>query len=82
MRKALTTSMCRVPAGIFHRGSAASPDEQPEGDVELSGYLIDETPVLNAAFAEFMRNGGYRKPPLWTPAGWAFVQAHQLANPN
>ena len=78
----VSAATCRVPAGNLHRGSSASPDEQPEGTIALSEYQIDETPVTNRAFAEFIRDNGYRTPPLWTPAGWGFVQTHQLHQPN
>lgn len=70
-----------VPDGRLQRGSC-SPDELPEGVIELSSYLIDEAPVSNSMFAEFIRDGGYRTPTLWTPAGWTFVQDRELESPN
>lgn len=79
---ALLSPMCPVPAGMLRRGSAESPDEQPVGDVVLAAFEIDEVPVSNAMFAQFVAAGGYNTPTLWTPAGWEFVNQHQLQHPN
>src|SRR5690606_38367023 len=65
----LTDDMCRVPAGTFRQGSTRSPDEQPVREVQLSAYAIDRMPVTNRAYGEFIKDGGYKDPSLWTPAG-------------
>src|SRR5690606_29128512 len=78
----LTDDMCRVPAGTFRQGSTRSPDEQPVREVQLSAYAIDRMPVTNRAYGEFIKDGGYRDPSLWTPAGWEFIRAHDISEPN
>lgn len=71
-----------VAAGTLRRGSSASPDEGPEELVPLSEFFIDRDPVTNAQFAEFIADGGYQKPTLWTPCGWSLVQELGLREPN
>ena len=71
-----------VAAGTLRRGSALSPDERPEESICLSGFFIDRDPVTNAQFAEFIADGGYRRPTLWTPHGWHLVQELGLQEPN
>jgi len=78
----LTDDMCRVPAGTFRQGSTRSPDEQPVREVQLSAYAIDRMPVTNRAYGEFIKDGGYKDPSLWTPAGWEFIRAHDISEPN
>jgi len=69
------TGMLEVPAGTFsigHHGRGFSYDnERPRHDVELSGFRVERSPVTNAAYLEFVEAGGYGRPELWSPAGWA-----------
>jgi iron(II)-dependent oxidoreductase len=46
-------------------------NERPRHTVELAGFRIDRSPVTNAEYSEFVEAGGYRRPELWSPAGWA-----------
>jgi iron(II)-dependent oxidoreductase len=71
-----------IPGGSFTRGSSMSPDEQPVQEIELSPFYLDEYPVTNARFAEFIEDGGYRQAHLWTPAGWAWVRQEEITEPN
>ncbi|MGW5238403.1 formylglycine-generating enzyme family protein [Monashia sp. NPDC004114] len=74
--------MCLVPAGTLRQGSMHSPDEQPIREVYLDAFQIDRDPVSNRQFAEFIADGGYTTAPLWTPAGWEFVQANRITAPT
>ena len=51
------------PAGRFAMGAAeegfAYDNERPRHEVELPAFSIDRAPVTNAAFAEFVDDGGY-----------------------
>lgn len=82
MRTDIARETVLVPAGTFRRGSASSPDEQPVAEVTLSAFAIDRFPVTNRDFGEFIRDGGYQDPSLWTPLGWDLVRSHGLAHPN
>jgi len=65
-----------VPGGPFVLGAVDEPwaydNERPAYQVELRPFSIDRTPVTNAAFAEFVADGGYEREELWTAEGWAW----------
>ncbi len=57
---------------VGHAGdSFAFDNERPRHRVFLEHFLIANRPVTNAEFAEFVRDGGYRRPELWLSDGWA-----------
>ena len=64
-----------VPAGPFTMGTSTEPwaldNERPAHTVDLPAYWIDTVPVTNGAYLDFMADGGYERPKLWTAAGWA-----------
>lgn len=43
--------------------------------VQVPAFDIDAQPVNWAQFAEFAEDGGYDRAELWSPTGWAWVQA-------
>ncbi|MGW5875602.1 ergothioneine biosynthesis protein EgtB [Nocardiopsis terrae] len=63
-----------VPAGPFTMGTDDDPwsydNERPGHTVDLDAYWIDTDPVTNAAYLEFVADGGYRDPRWWTADGW------------
>jgi gamma-glutamyl hercynylcysteine S-oxide synthase len=63
-----------VEAGSFELGDAgdgfAYDNERPRHPVELPAFRIDRAPVTNAAYAEFVADGGYARRELWSDAGW------------
>lgn len=53
--------MIFVSAGTFWMGSDRHyPEERPAHRVSVDGFFIDETPVTNTQFAEFVAATGYR----------------------
>jgi iron(II)-dependent oxidoreductase len=74
-----------VPAGPFSMGTATDPwaldNERPAHTVELGSFLLDTTPVSNAAYLEFVEDGGYDDPRWWSPQGWEHRQREQLDAP-
>ncbi len=74
-----------VPGGPFTMGTSAEPwaldNERPAHRVDVPGFYLDTTPVTNAAYAEFIADGGYDDPRLWTADGWAHRQRAGLAAP-
>ncbi|NUU40054.1 formylglycine-generating enzyme family protein [Tardiphaga robiniae] len=53
--------MIFVSAGTFWMGSDRHyPEERPAHPVSVDGFFIDETPVTNTQFAEFVAATGYR----------------------
>jgi iron(II)-dependent oxidoreductase len=80
------TGALEVAAGPFHMGADghgfAYDNERPRHEVELEAFRIDRAPVTNAAFAEFVADGGYRRRELWTPEGWAFREREDWERPR
>jgi gamma-glutamyl hercynylcysteine S-oxide synthase len=79
------TGTLEVPAGPFAMGDDgdgfAYDNERPRQEVELQAFRIDRAPVTNAAFAEFVADGGYGRRELWTHEGWEFRQRERCERP-
>ncbi|EME19564.1 ergothioneine biosynthesis protein EgtB [Rhodococcus triatomae] len=75
-----------VPAGDFEMGTDTDPwaldNERPAHRVTLPAFAIDVAPVTNAQYLEFVADGGYRRPELWTARGWAHRVAAELDAPQ
>ena len=75
-----------VPGGLHTVGTGDDPwaydNERPSHTVELAPFVIDRFPVSNGRYAEFVADGGYDDPRLWTPAGWAWRQEAGLVAPQ
>jgi len=63
-----------IPAGPFTMGTDTEPwaldNERPAHQVDLPDFLLDTTPVSNAAYQRFIADGGYQDARWWTPEGW------------
>jgi iron(II)-dependent oxidoreductase len=74
-----------VAGGPFTMGTSAEPwaldNERPAHLVDVPGFYLDTTPVTNAAYAEFIADGGYDDPRLWTADGWAHRRRAGLTAP-
>jgi iron(II)-dependent oxidoreductase len=74
-----------LEAGPFPMGDDgdgfAYDNERPRHEPELAAFRIDRAPVTNAAFAEFVADGGYRRRELWTPEGWSFREREGWERP-
>ncbi|WP_078588308.1 MULTISPECIES: ergothioneine biosynthesis protein EgtB [Streptomyces] len=74
-----------IPAGPFTMGTDTEPwaldNERPAHVVDLPAFLLDTTPVTNAAYQRFIADGGYDDPHWWTPQGWEHRQRADLTAP-
>jgi len=74
-----------VPGGPFTMGTSTEPwaldNERPAHEVHVPSFYLDTTPVTNAAYAEFIADGGYDDQRLWTSDGWAHRQRAGLTAP-
>ncbi|HWH13137.1 MAG TPA: ergothioneine biosynthesis protein EgtB [Miltoncostaeaceae bacterium] len=65
-----------VPAGPATLGTddarVTYDNERPAHRVWLEAFRIERYPVSNARYMEFIADGGYRRPGLWTPEGWTW----------
>lgn len=67
---------------VGHNGEGFGFDsELPRHQVWLGSFRIAASPVSNGSFAEFVRDGGYRRPELWLSDGWDRVQAEGWSAP-
>ena len=74
-----------VPGGPFTMGTSTEPwaldNERPAHVVDVPAFYLDTTPVTNAAYADFIADGGYDDPRWWTADGWAYRQRAGLRAP-
>jgi gamma-glutamyl hercynylcysteine S-oxide synthase len=74
-----------IPGGPFTMGTSTEPwaldNERPAHQVTVPGFYLDTTPVTNAAYAEFIADGGYDDRRWWSPAGWDHRQRARLTAP-
>lgn len=72
------TETVAVPAGTAWIGSddamATYDNERPAHAVELPAFRIDRFPVTCRRFIEFIEDGGYQRPELWSAAGRAWLE--------
>jgi ergothioneine biosynthesis protein EgtB len=78
------TPMCLISAGSFVQGSdgmSAIDNERPAYDRHLDAYWIDQYPVTQGDYWQFIEAGGYRTRAWWSEAGWAWLQANPVSQP-
>jgi gamma-glutamyl hercynylcysteine S-oxide synthase len=65
-----------VPEGSVFVGtddrSRAYDNERPRHELWLPAFEIERFPVTARRWAGFVEAGGYERPELWSPAGWAW----------
>lgn len=70
----------RFEGGLREAGHAGDgfcfDNELPRHRVWLEPYSLGTRLVTCGEFAEFMADGGYRRPEFWLSAGWAAVQSN------
>ena len=76
-----------VPGGEFMLGAARDApflfdNEKWLHPVQVEPFTIAKAPVTNAEFAAFVDAGGYGREELWSPEGWALVNANTMAHPG
>ncbi len=57
-------------------------NETPRHEVLLQPYQLADRLVSCGEYAEFIQDGGYRRPSLWLSDGWAAVQSQKLTSPE
>ena len=84
-REALPLRWIDCPAGVAHVGYAgdafAFDNERPRHRVWLERFELASRPVTNAEYAEFIADGGYRRPELWLSLGWDAACARRWTAP-
>ena len=74
-----------VPGGPFTMGTSDEPwaldNERPAHTIDVPSFYLDTTPVTNAAYQDFIADGGYDSPRWWSEGGWAHRQRAGLTAP-
>jgi iron(II)-dependent oxidoreductase len=74
-----------VPGGDFLIGTddrrVAYDNERPAHLVTLQRFRIDVAPVTCGRFLEFIADGGYRRPELWSEDGWRWLRETGARHP-
>jgi iron(II)-dependent oxidoreductase len=76
-----------VPGGPFELGVDGTTEpfsldnERPAHTVDVPAFEIGRVPVTNAEYAEFVADGGYDRPELWTDRGWQVRTEMGLQHP-
>lgn len=55
--------------------------ERPAHTTHLAAFTIARDPVTCGEWLAFMADGGYDRPELWTPEGWAWRAAEDITAP-
>ncbi|WP_059007031.1 ergothioneine biosynthesis protein EgtB [Streptomyces specialis] len=75
-----------VPGGPFSMGTSTDPwaldNERPAHTVDVPAFWLDTVPVTNAAYQEFIEDGGYDDPRWWTPDGRLHRERARLTAPR
>ncbi len=83
--QATPTAMQTIPGGVFRMGSDSRhvyDNEQNAHEVEVASFALDVAPVTSAQWLQFMQDGGYRRPELWTPDGWEWREQENATAPE
>jgi ergothioneine biosynthesis protein EgtB len=76
------TAIDRGVQELGHRGTGFHFDnEEPAHRVYLQPAAMAHRLTTNGEYAEFIADGGYRKPELWLSRGWATVQEQHWRAP-
>ena len=81
--------MIKIPGGIYELGfdilrwkdQFAYDVEMPQHKVYLNDYFIDNTPVTNSDFLNFINDGGYKSYKYWLDEGWQWINREGLEAP-
>jgi ergothioneine biosynthesis protein EgtB len=81
--------MIKIPGGIYELGfdifkwkdKFAYDVEMPQHKVYLNDYYIDNTPVTNGDYLEFIKDGAYKSYKYWLDEGWQWVKQNHIEAP-
>jgi ergothioneine biosynthesis protein EgtB len=82
-------AMIKIEGGIFelgfdilkHKDEFAYDIEMPSHKVYLNDYYIENAPVTNAEYLEFIYDGGYKNYKYWLDEGWQRINTNKIEAP-
>ncbi|MEJ2086081.1 MAG: SUMF1/EgtB/PvdO family nonheme iron enzyme, partial [Acidobacteriota bacterium] len=76
--RAMNSEMIEIPGGRCRIGADgtgfAYDNEMKAHEVEVGDFLIDSAPVACGVYRDFVDDGGYARPELWSPQGWQWCR--------
>ena len=82
---ALEQESIKIPGGIYNMGYSGNDFcydvELPEHKVYLNDFQIENFPVTNAQYLEFIEDGGYDNFSFWLSDGWDAVKKNEWKAP-
>lgn len=63
-------------------GSFGWDNEYEEHTVDVPAFAIDQFPVTNQQYLEFITAGGYENSKFWSPEGWAWRTKNNITHPG
>jgi iron(II)-dependent oxidoreductase len=57
-------------------------NERPRHDAAIAPFWMDRTPVTNGEYLDFMNDGGYRRPELWSDGGRVWLAESKVVAPK
>lgn len=82
-------AMIEIPAGGAtlglrrdDSGSFGWDNEFEENTVEVPAFAIDQFPVTNQQYLEFVSVGGYENPEFWSREGWDWKTKNNITHPD
>jgi ergothioneine biosynthesis protein EgtB len=84
--EAIRREMIGIPAGCatlgLPRNTAFGWDNEFDAHpLEVPAFAIDRYKVTNGDYLEFVEDGGYRDPSLWTAEGWQWKAGRNITHP-
>ena len=82
-----TPQMIEIPAGAATLGLARDEgrfgwdNEFERHTVDVPAFAIDQYPVTNREFLNFINGGGYENRELWSDAAWAWTTKQNISHP-
>ncbi len=81
--------MIKISGGIYELGfdilrrkdQFAYDIEMPQHKVYLNDYMIDNAPVTNSDYLNFINDGGYSNFKFWLDEGWQWVNSNKIEAP-
>jgi iron(II)-dependent oxidoreductase len=81
----LVSTMIDVPGGCYVMGSDdrhGYDNEKSKHPVPVEPFRLSEHPVTAFQWTQFLEDGGYQRPELWTAAGWAWRESEGAVAPE
>jgi iron(II)-dependent oxidoreductase len=86
MPRQAVDGMLLIEGGSFQMGAGGAwfsyDNERPAHQRKHDPFWIDAEPVTNAAMMEFIDDGGYERPELWSEEGWEWRSRERVDLPR